>query len=115
MLPLDFRLKKAVDFRRVYRRGRHSRGFFFDVAYLILARERPARFGIVTTTKLIGRAAKRNLAKRILRGLLIKDQKNWPPRADIIIKIKKELTDKKRAADELDEILKRIKKDGRRI
>lgn len=112
MLPPNFRLKKAVDFRRVYRRGRHSRGFFFDTAYLISARECPTRFGIVTTTKLIGRATKRNLAKRILRGLIIKERENWPPRADIIVKIKKELKDKKRAADELNEILKRIKRDG---
>ncbi|TSC92082.1 MAG: hypothetical protein CEN92_152 [Candidatus Berkelbacteria bacterium Licking1014_96] len=112
MLPLNFRLKKAVDFRRVYRRGRHSRGFFFDIAYLIKTPEQPTRFGVVTTTKLIGRATKRNLAKRILRGLLIKNQNNWPPRADIIIKIKRELEDKKRAAEELDEILKRIKRDG---
>lgn len=112
MLPPNCRLKKAVDFRRVYRRGRYSRGFFFDVVYLISAREQSTRFGIVTTTKLIGRATKRNLAKRILRGLLIKDQKNWPPRADIIIKIKRELADKKRAAIELAEILTRIKKDG---
>jgi len=106
MLGRKFRLKKESDFKRVYRRGRRERGLFFDFTFL--RNYQGLRFGIVTTTATIKKAVKRNLAKRVLRGMLIKNQDLWPKNCDLIIKIKKELEPKKEAEAELISYFKRL-------
>jgi ribonuclease P protein component len=86
MLSRNFRLKKETDFRRIYRKGGRMRGYFFDITYL--ENNQNTRFGIVVTTKSINRATKRNSAKRVLRGMIYKNKKDWPRNMDLVIKIK---------------------------
>lgn len=107
MLPLKFRLKKERDFKRVYRRGRRKGGFFFAVSYL--NNFSGTRFGIVASAKAIKKAVKRNLAKRMVRGLLWRHQTLWPKNLDVIINIKQEIKEKKQAEAELKRMLEIIK------
>lgn len=108
MLPIKFRLKKETDFRRTYRKGRRIRGYFFDITYL--ENNKNTRFGIVVTTRSINKATKRNSAKRVLRGIIYKNKKDWPVNIDLIIKIKKEISPNqlKNAEAELVSSLKKI-------
>jgi len=109
MLSPKYRLKKEMDFKRIYRKGKINRGFFFDCLYLKSDKE--PRFGIITTTKSINKAVKRNKAKRQVRGLIRKNKKDWPKNNDIIIKIKKIITNQEltQAETELQNIFKTIK------
>lgn len=109
MLSRNYRLKKEIDFKRVYHRGKYIRGFFFDISYL--QNYGHSRFGIVVTTKSINKANKRNRAKRILHNLIAKNQNLWPKNVDIIVKIKKEIEKEKRkeAESELKSLLGRIR------
>lgn len=108
MLSRHFRLKKESDFRRIYRRGKQASGIFFALTYL--ENRGGNRFGIVATTKTIKKASQRNLAKRILRGFILRMKDSWPLHKDVIIKLKKEITtrEKPRAEEELKSIFKRI-------
>lgn len=108
MLSRNFRLKKETDFRRIYRKGRRIRGYFFDITYL--ENNKNTRFGIVVTTKSINKAIKRNSAKRVLRVIIYKNKKDWPGNIDLIIKIKKEISPNllKNAEAELVYSLKKI-------
>lgn len=108
MLSRNFRLKKEIDFRRIYRKGRRIRGYFFDITYL--KNNINTRYGIVVTTKSINKATKRNNAKRVLRVIIYKNKRNWPENVDLIIKIKKEINpkQKKNAEAELISAFKKI-------
>lgn len=106
MLPISRRLKKEADFKRIYYQGRRRAGNFFDFFYL--QNLRGTRFGIVATIKAIKKASQRNLAKRRVRGFLLENQELWPKKADIIIKIKKEIKNKEEAKQELRDNLKKI-------
>lgn len=65
-LPKQSRLKKPAEFRRVYTKGRRFEGRFMTV--FILPSETPfQRLGVTASKKAIGKAWKRNRAKRLLR------------------------------------------------
>ena len=68
-LPKAARLAKPAEFRRVYEQGRRFEGRFMTV--FILPNENTVhRLGITASKKAIGKAVKRNRAKRLLRESL---------------------------------------------
>jgi len=108
MLPPIFRLKKEIDFKRIYRKGRRAGCSYFKVSYLPNFKNN-SRFGVVAAAKTIKKAVRRNLAKRILRRLLWQEKDSWPKGVDLIIKINREIQDQNEAAKELKEMLTIIK------
>jgi len=68
MLPQANRLKKTIDFQKVFKRGKSATSASLTVRYLSKNANLPARFGFVVSTKVDKRASKRNMIKRQMRA-----------------------------------------------
>jgi len=85
------RIKKKKDFSALYRRGRRYRGKYFSLIYA----SSPfgySRVGVVAGKK-VGKAVKRNKAKRWMRELVRRNKPVFKVPVDIIIVAKKEMLD----------------------
>lgn len=81
MLPLNNRLKKTTDIRRVFKQGR-----LFKEGFLIFKTARndlnKSRFGFIVSQKVSKKAVVRNKIKRRLRGAVRKELKKIKTGAD---------------------------------
>ena len=87
--PKENRLLKEEDFSRVYREGDRVTGELF-VFHLLKTDEPGTRIGIVTP-KYIGKAAKRNRVKRIIREAFRKNKEVFEG-YDFIVRPKQDVT-----------------------
>lgn len=82
-LKKDDRLEQKADFDRVYKQGNRFFGHFF-VAYVLAKKEGPLRLGVVASRK-VGKAVKRNRAKRLLREVFRKNRPAAAASADVVL------------------------------
>ncbi len=75
MLPKKHRLKQQREFNKIYRNGKKYSGRYFLLIADITAESgdyQNTRFGFVASKK-VGKAVKRNLAKRKLRAIVAQE------------------------------------------
>lgn len=97
MLSSINRLKKSRDFKNVYRKGDRIKGLFFDFFYLEGVKDN-TRVGIVINSKVAALATERNRQKRIIRAQIIKHLTTPRKSMDIVIKIKKKVSQERAEA-----------------
>jgi ribonuclease P protein component len=89
--PKSNRILKRGDFRRVYDKGRKIQARYFT-AFVMLNSGHQARLGITATRK-IGKAVRRNRARRLMREAFRKNKWLVPPGVDIVVNVKQSLTE----------------------
>lgn len=88
MLPIQNRLKKDKDFKRVCRQGKP---IFFENTALRYAKNNLSytRIGILVSKKFFRKATQRNRAKRILRETMRQYLNRLKPGFDIVVFLRK--------------------------
>jgi ribonuclease P protein component len=89
--PKANRILKRGDFRRVYDEGRKIQARYFT-AFVLPNSGEQARLGITATRK-IGKAVRRNRARRLVREAFRKNKWLVKPGVDIVINVKQSLTE----------------------
>lgn len=78
MLAAVGKLKSNSDFNYLYRVGRRITGPAFSVCYTASKTVGPTKFGVVASIKQVGKAVKRNRARRRLWQAINKHQALFP-------------------------------------
>jgi ribonuclease P protein component len=83
MLKKDYRINKKKEYNNIYKKGKKIPGKYM-VIFIIRTEDRNSRFGFVTSKK-VGNAVQRNLAKRRLRSIVYHTMNEIKDHADIVI------------------------------
>jgi len=89
--PKSNRLLKRDEFRRVYDKGSKIQARYFTAFVLTNSQEQPS-IGITVTRK-IGKAVRRNRARRLVREVFRKNKLLVPQGVDMVINVKHPLID----------------------
>lgn len=96
------RLRSKKDFQHIYEHGKKIVASSF-VLYCVQTPERPyCRLGITASKKQLGHAVTRNRCKRLVRELFRKNKEVFPPGADVIVVITRNMIGKRYADLELE-------------
>ena len=97
------RIRHRSEFMRVYEHGKEIRSTSFVLHLLPNHQQHYRRLGI-TASKKIGNAVIRNRCKRLVRELFRRNKEKFPPGADVVIVVTRNMVGKRYAELE-DELL----------
>jgi ribonuclease P protein component len=89
--PKSNRILRRDEFRRAYDGGRKVQAHYFT-AFVLQKAGAEARLGITATRK-VGKAVRRNRARRLVREAFRKNKWLVPQGVDIVINVKQSLTE----------------------
>jgi len=89
--PKTNRILNRGTFRRVYDRGKKYQARYFT-AFVLASPGTEPRIGITVTRK-IGNSVQRNRSRRLVREVFRKNKWRVPPGIDIVINVKRELSE----------------------
>lgn len=109
MLPKKYKLKKDIDFKRVFQQGKHRQRGFIRIKFSENNME-ITRFGFVVGLKVSKKAVERNRIKRCLGKITQLRLKQIKPGFDIVVLVEPEIKEKKYQAIEtnLVDLLKEV-------
>ena len=108
MLPNKYKLKQEEDFKKVYKLGKRRNFPLFTLRYFV-GPNIDTKIAVVASIKEVGKANKRNLARRRIWAALAKTLKIMPKKGFLLIfTLRKVVLDEKWAniSDNIDKIIK---------